>query len=243
MLAVVPVSSSAALPALTNRPALLVHGGRNSQWSSSNWSGFAVTAKAPYTAVTAKWTVPSVTATKVNTYSSDWVGIDGFTNQKLIQTGTESDYYGGAAHYDAWWEILPASETVISGITVRPGDVMTASITKLSSGSWNITITDTTTGKSFSSAKAYKGPGASAEWVVERPSLGSTLATLAHYKSPVTFDPGTANGASPAFTASNGGYMLNNAGTKHISSPSAPDSDHDGFNCSYGAIAPSPPSS
>ena len=48
------------------------------------------------------------------TYSSAWIGVDGFNDNDLIQTGTEQDYYSGGAHYDAWWEILPAAETEIS---------------------------------------------------------------------------------------------------------------------------------
>ena len=51
--------------------------------------------------------------------SSAWIGVDGFNNSNLIQTGTEEDYYSGAAHYNAWWEILPASETALA--EVGPG--------------------------------------------------------------------------------------------------------------------------
>ena len=100
-----------------SRPANVAAG-----WASSNWSGYAATGTT-YSSVTAKWIVPAVTASRKATYSSDWVGIDGFNNSDLIQTGTESDYYNGSAHYAAWWEILPASETVIPSITVKPGDV------------------------------------------------------------------------------------------------------------------------
>ena len=58
--------------------------------------------------------MPAVAATPTATYSATWVGVDGYSNSSLIQTGTEQDYYCGAAHYSAWWEILPAAETVIS---------------------------------------------------------------------------------------------------------------------------------
>ena len=133
---------------------------RNAGWASSNWSGYARTGT--YTRVTGAWVVPSVASSRKATYSSQWVGIDGFNNSKLIQTGTEADYFNGSAHYAAWWEILPAAETVIPSITVRPGDHMTASITKGSGTSWTITITDTTTSKSFSTVRTYTGPGTSA---------------------------------------------------------------------------------
>lgn len=216
----------------TARPAKVAAG-----WASSNWSGYAATGTT-YSSVTAKWTVPAVSASRKATYSSDWVGIDGFNNSDLIQTGTESDYYNGSAHYDAWWEILPAAETVIPSITVRPGDTVTASITKGSGSSWTITITDG--GRSFTTTQTYTGPQTSAEWIEEAPSLGGRIATLANYGQ-ATFDPGTANGSNPRLTAGEGGVMVQKR--VQVSTPSNPDSDTDGFNAAYGATAPPPPPS
>ena len=65
-------------------------------------------------------------------------------------------------------------------------------------------------------------------------------ATLAHYSSPDTFDPGTANGANPGLTAADSGVMIQ----KHsqVSTPSLPDGDTDGFNMAYGSTAPAAPS-
>lgn len=209
-------------------------------WASSNWSGYARTAGAPYTRATAQWVVPSVARSSKPTYDSQWVGIDGFNNSNLIQTGTETDYYNGSAHYSAWWEILPAAETPISSITVHPGDHMSASIAKGSGSSWTITISDTTTGKSFTTTQSYTGPGTSVEWIEEAPTVGGHVATLAHYSSPDTFDPGTANGVAPGLTANDGGDMVQQH--KQVSTPSAPDSDKDGFNMAYGSSAPAAPS-
>src|SRR5438067_6571119 len=141
---------------------------KNFGWASSNWSGYARTGgTGAFHSITGRWTVASVSPTSKATYSSSWVGIDGFNNSHLIQTGTEADYYNGAAHYAAWWEILPAPETVIPSSTVSPGDNMSASISKGSHGSWTITITDTTTGKGFMTSQSYGGPGTSAEWIEE----------------------------------------------------------------------------
>jgi hypothetical protein len=183
--------------------------------------------------------VTAVASSRKATYSSEWVGIDGYNNSSLIQTGTESDYHNGSAHYDAWWEILPAAETVIP-MTVKPGDVMTASITQGAGSSWTITITDTTTGKSFTTIKTYTGPQTSAEWIEEAPTVGGRVATLANYRLS-TFDPGTVNGGNPLLTASDGGVMVQKG--LQVSTPSNPDQDTDGFNAAYGATAPAPPSS
>ena len=208
-------------------------------WSSSNWSGYAKTGT--YTSVTATWVVPSVARSPKATFSSQWVGIDGFENGDLIQTGTEADFYNGSAHYSAWWEILPAAATVIPSITVRPGDQMTASITKGSGSDWTITIRDTTTGQSSTTLHTYTGPGTSAEWIEEAPSVGGDIAPLAKYSSPDTFDPATANGGNPGLTAADRGVMVQK--NKQLSTPSLPDSDTDGFNVSYGRKAPAPPGS
>ena len=126
-------------------------------------------------------------------------------------------------------------------MTITPGNVMTASITKGSGSSWTITINDVTTGQSFTTTQTYSGPGTSVEWIEEAPTVGGRVATLAHYSSPDTFDPGSANGASPGLTPADSGVMVQKR--VQVSTPSDPDSDGDGFNVSYGATAPAPPSS
>src|SRR5437879_3072779 len=121
---VVPVATT---PAIVNAPRVGVGGSApataavaNAGWQSSNWSGYAF-AGTGFTRITASWVVPAVSATGGASYSSTWTGIDGFNNSNLIQTGTEQDFVNGAPHYAAWWEILPAAETVIPSITVHPG--------------------------------------------------------------------------------------------------------------------------
>jgi hypothetical protein len=90
-------------PSITNFPrqALSPRFAIHETWAASNWSGYAETGI--YTGVSATWSVPTVTASTSATYSSAWIGVDGFNNSDLIQTGTEEDYYSGAAHYNAWW--------------------------------------------------------------------------------------------------------------------------------------------
>ena len=197
----------------------------NLGWSSPNWSGYAVT-NGPYASVSGTWNVPAVNRSPKATYSSSWVGVDGFSNSSLIQTGTEQDYYLGAAHYSAWWEIPPAAAVVIDSLPVHPGDTMSATITK-SPGSriWTITLTNTTTGRTFSTVQRYGGPGGSAEWIQEAPTVGDTIAALAAF-SPVTFH-GTVNGRSPRLRVSNGGALIQNG--LRVSTPSAPESNAGGF--------------
>lgn len=212
-------------------------------WESSNWSGYAVTGNT-YNSITGNWTVPAVQPSGKPQYSSTWIGIDGFNNSNLIQTGTEQDTSGGATQYYAWWEILPASETQITTSSgalepVSPGDKMTASITNDGGGNWTITISDGTKW-SFTTNQSYTGPATSAEWIEEAPTIGGHVATLANYGQ-ATIDPGTINGVSPAFTASEDGAMVQH--NSLVSVPSLPDTPNaDGFNVAYGSTQPAAPS-
>ena len=209
-------------------------------WTSSNWSGYAITGgHDAFKSVAGSWVVPTVSPSQVSTFSSSWLGIDGFNNSNLIQTGTEQDYYVGSAHYFAWWEILPASEAVITAFSVQPGDRITASIHKNTTSVWTISITDSRSG-SFAINRNYQGLRSSVEWIEEAPNVNGGTARLAHYGA-VTFDPGTVNGANPGLTAADAGVMVQH-GT-HVSTPSSPDSDTDGFSCAYGSSSPPPPPS
>jgi hypothetical protein len=203
----------------------------------------------PFTSVTAAWTVPAVASTKHPTFSAAWVGIDGFSNSSLIQTGTEQDYYSGADHDAAWWTTSAqgfAEQAITSGCTgsgpcgvVAPGDGMTADISGAVGGNWTMQISDTTQRWSFTEGPiVYDGPGASAEWIVEAPSLGKKTAPIADY-STFPFDHGTANGISPSLVPSDGGELVQEGAVTSI--PSVPDTDVDGFNSTYGSIQPQPP--
>jgi hypothetical protein len=203
--------------------------------ASSNWSGYAIAGT--FSAVTGSWTVPTVAPSTVPTYSSSWIGVDGLENKDLIQTGTESDYVGGHAKYDAWWEVLPGAEKVIAKVPVLPGDHMSASITRVTAEDWRFVLTDLTSGKRFTYTRAYKGPGASAEWIQERPMVGGSLSTLADYGS-TTFSSLTENGVNPHLTAADSISMV---GNRLISVPSAPSALGDAFSVAYGDSAPPPP--
>ena len=187
-------------------------------WASPNWSGYAVTA-GPYTSATGTWVVPAVQATATPSYSSTWVGIDGFENSSLIQVGTAQSYHDGAAFYSAWWEILPATARTITTVAVKPGDTVSATISETTSGAWTITLRNRTSGASFSTTQAYAGPGASAEWIQEAPTISGRLTKLARYGS-TTFTA-TANGGSPGLALRDGGVMVQSG--LRVSIPGAPD--------------------
>ncbi|EQB67307.1 MAG: hypothetical protein AMDU2_EPLC00005G0143 [Thermoplasmatales archaeon E-plasma] len=161
--------------------------------SSTNWAGYVAASSfsSPahvVTSITGSWTVQSVSASSSSTYSSQWIGIGGFFShdRTLIQTGTESDYSSGSAQYSAWYEMLPAAETPISGFTVSPGDVISSAIVYAGvaphhSQYWNIYLNDTSQNEHFYIQVTYKSSMLSAEWIEERPEIGGQLSSLANF--------------------------------------------------------------
>jgi hypothetical protein len=105
-----------------------------------------------------------------------WIGIDGFQNGYVEQTGTSSDCFYGQPSYYAWYEMYPAGSVPITN-TVNPGDHMTAEVSYVSAtGLFTTTITDLTGHWTFTSAPTMNcvspgvcAPADSAEWIDESP--------------------------------------------------------------------------
>jgi len=165
--------------------------------SSTNWSGYAATGgTGAFKSVSASWVQPALTCTSKTTYSSFWVGLDGYSNAALEQTGTEADCIGGQAEYGAWWEVLPAAESPYS-VTVRAGDSLTASVTDNGNGTFTMTLTDSTEGwtKTTTHAGSSGYQDSSAEVIAEATEVNGKIANLSDFGS-VTFNNATANGTS-----------------------------------------------
>jgi hypothetical protein len=198
-------------------------GNRNAGWQSGNWAGYIVD-DGPYTSVSGQWTVPSVSSSRTG-FSAVWLGIDGVTNGHLIQVGTEQDSYFGRTEYSAWWEILPAPAVRINSFRVRPGDHITATIKKVSSTKWQISMSNAGHG-SFTTTRTYSGKGTSAEWILEAPLVNFQQSTLARH-APVIFDHVKANGRNPQLTIDQSGTLIQFH--RRAAATSSPDKERDGF--------------
>src|SRR2546426_7512455 len=154
----------------------------NGAATSTNWSGYAVTGPAgSVTDAKGSWIVPSVICSSAASYSSFWVGIDGFGSNTVEQTGTDSDCQSGSPTYYAWYEFYPGPAFLITGITVRPGDRISAEAI-YSSGLVTVTITDTTTtAQSFTTSGGVGALRSSAEWIAEAPSSTGGVLPLANF--------------------------------------------------------------
>jgi hypothetical protein len=149
--------------------------------SSTNWSGYAVSTSAgAVSQVAGSWVVPAV-SNNVSGYSSAWVGIDGFNSSTVEQTGTDSDYVNGQAQYYAWYEMYPAGFVKLS-LAISPGDTISASVTNTSPSQFVLSITDVTTGSSFSTTQtSSQAQRSSAEWIQEAPSSSAGVLPLANF--------------------------------------------------------------
>jgi hypothetical protein len=160
--------------------------------TSTNWSGYAVTGSR-FTTVSASWTEPTVKCSGT-AYSSFWVGLDGDTSNTVEQTGTDADCSGSTPQYYAWYEMYPKYPVNLRG-TVRPGDKLTASVTTNGSGSFTLTISDTTQGwTNTTTARLKSAKLASAEVIAEAPSSNSGVLPLANFGT-VGFTGSTVNGS------------------------------------------------
>lgn len=177
-----------------------------SGYTSTNWSGYMATT-GNYTSVSGSWTIPKATGIAGRT-SADcaWVGVGGVSTDDLIQVGTTNTVSSsGTQTSSAFYELLPLAAKTITSLTVSPGDTVTASVTEVSSGSWTVSIADTTTGQSFATTVNYASSHSSAEWIEEDPSTWHNHLIPLDIFTPVTFSGGTttSNGSSQTIATSN----------------------------------------
>jgi hypothetical protein len=223
--------------------------------SSTNWGGYAVTAaRGSVSSVVGSWIEPAIQGTCPvrNQYSSFWVGIDGYNSGTVEQTGTDSDCQGGVATYYAWYEFYPKASHVITTLTIKAGDVISASVTfSKTTNKFTTKITDVTTGKSFSTASTVKGAHrSSAEWIAEAPSSSGGVLPLANFGTVYFgFDTtsvsgtdsatiGTTTGTMGSFSTLTSITMVNSAGTATKASPSSVSTDGTSFSVAWKSAGP-----
>ncbi len=200
---------------------------------STNWAGYLATT-GHYTSVSGSWNVPNATGVAGRTSADTaWIGIGGVTSDDLIQVGTiDSVSTSGKQTSFAFYELLPQSAHTITSLPVSPDDSMQASIAETSADHWNVTITDNTTGNSFTTALAYTSSYSSVEWIEEDPSNVFGHLVAFDVFAPVTFTGGgaTDNGNSMTILSGNAQPVtLVSAAQQPLAVPSALGSDGQSF--------------
>lgn len=197
---------------------------QNSFGTSGNWSGYVdFGSYRGFDAVYGQWNIPSVVACESNntTYSSFWVGLDGYASSDLVQDGTEHDCTDIAGFlnfysYSAWEELLPNqpySQNV--SLSINPGDSFWAlawvgdanhNYNPNGAYAW-FNMWDTTKKQGVLVGQALNGTvyyGEEAEWIMERPTLSNGhFAELSDYGSAVMSYPEVMN------SSFNWSYYLN----------------------------------
>ena len=209
-------AATAAAPVLqapmlsSSTPFFISHGGgvHNAASTSTNWAGYAANGST-YTSVTTTFTQPKVTCSSGDQYSSFWVGLDGYSSDSVEQTGTEADCAGRTAEYSAWYEMYPADPVTYSN-TVKPGDVITETVSE-ASNKYTLTLKDTTEGWTKTTTKTESGLArSSAEVIAEAPYSGGVL-PLANFGT-VKFSGSTVDGSSLSSTSPTQINMATTAG-------------------------------
>ncbi len=196
-----------------------------------------------FSSVCGKWQVP--TATCLGTPDEShvfWVGLDGFGSGTVEQGGTYAICEGTTPLYFAWWEMYPTNDITVV-YAVYPGDFIAASVV-YAKGSYKITVSDTTPAHAtnFSTTQTCASnvtcARASAEWIAEAPTYGTTIGNLAEWtntkgQNQIGFYAGFATptgGKKAAMGAAPGLWQVAQVGASGtLAAPGNPGSQKQGF--------------
>jgi hypothetical protein len=169
---------------------------------SENWSGYATTSNKKFTYVHSTFVQPTLTcAGGKNQWTSDWVGLDGYSTNTVEQDGTFAHCGGSDGTtpvYKAWFEMYPAGS--VNVFKVHPGDVIDSSVSYAGS-TFSLTIADLTTGKTHTdNATCATCERTSAEWIIERPALCNAAETKCFITKLANFGTSTMGGDEAQLT-------------------------------------------
>ncbi len=230
-----------------------------------NWAGYVIATSfnSPEPAVNqinASWIVQPANPTPYNAYSSQWLGIGGFFDSTLIQTGTSSDFVSNSPQYGAWVELLPAAETPLNSTKypVKANDLMFGELKLVNptTGNWLVELEDISESWTYKQYLIYNsingGPSSllSGEYIDERPTFcflySCQLANLtnfgtASYGYYYTHIPQTNYATVNGIYASLGKlpynltimFMLNQNGTSILAQPQPISSNGTSFQVAY----------
>jgi hypothetical protein len=160
-------------------------------------------------------------------WGSEWNGIDGWGSGDVLQAGVEFDAYCSgstrSSFYSAWYEWYPYGEVRISSLPVINGDDIFVEVWHTSSTQGYAYIVNDTTDKyvevGFTAYPGYALVGNSAEWVVERPTVGGSLSTLTNYTAIPFYDAYAYTESSSFYDMANGNAVDMDSGSTVISYP------------------------
>lgn len=210
--------------------------------ASDNWSGYAL-GGSNFTSVSGTFTAGTLTqGVSSSALMDEWVGIDGdgpngTNNNDLIQAGImESvvpcegaetfpyESYNPNDFYICPWTFLIENGSMSQGpvpqLTVQENDRVSVDIHPVAGfDNWDITMTNNTSGQTWSTDVSYSGLLTSAEWIIEAPTHSDgSVATLASYTG-VSFSNLRVNGTAQIDNVND--IAITAGGSDYISEPSA----------------------
>jgi hypothetical protein len=181
---------------------------------STNWSGYAAYATT-FTSAQGDWIEPPASCEAVSkhgfTLAAFWVGLDGYEDNTVEQTGTEADCAGPAPAYYAWWELYPKASVTIAE-PVEPGDRMRAQVTQD-----ELLLEDLTAGWTFRQSFLPRSLAfGSAEWIAEAPARNALTAFgSVHFSSASASSQALSGGAIESRAWSDDAITLVGGGPHH----------------------------
>jgi Peptidase A4 family len=160
-------------------------------FKSSIWSGYLdVASTQKYTEAQGYYTEPSNHGDACESESPaevTWAGLGGRNSEQLAQDGTGLglEAHGLAAH-QAWWEILPTVTSIVPiNLYATPGKEFLAQVIHLSGSEFEFFMYNYGTEKGipplYETDKGYDG--STAEYIVERPTIGTSPTKLLNFGS------------------------------------------------------------
>jgi hypothetical protein len=171
------------------------------KFGSDNWSGFVITNPANVfsnmqTSVSGTFIEPSPRTgcepgVGPGVYrSSQWVGIDGWGSPDVLQAGTELVVQCGGwgiTHY-AWLEWFPNAEVAITNLPVSQGNTIDVNIDVIRAAPGHPVQYRFLISSNMTYVVLFLTPppgttllGNSVEWIVEAPTVGTTIASITDY--------------------------------------------------------------
>jgi hypothetical protein len=145
-------AAGASLPETISQPSAMGFPGVKTE-DNPLWAGYVATGGGkPFTYVAAEFTVAAVNCgvTPHFSWTSQWVGLDGWHGKTVEQIGVKSECGGdrdlppNAAHYYAWWEMYPDPVRVLE--PVNAGDTIVAQVYETSPGAYALGLQDLSKG-------------------------------------------------------------------------------------------------
>jgi hypothetical protein len=156
--------------------------------TTENWSGTAMTGGnlATVEAITALFVIPTPrvpfgTCDGTQYWSAYWPGLDGFSNNQVLQAGVdqEATCTNGqtSSLTNAWIEWYPNGAAWVSSPIINPGDLVFVEVWNTNPTQGYATFynysTDTAAEYAIAAPSGTALQGVSAEWIVERPGIPS----------------------------------------------------------------------